>query len=484
MNNFKKNIFYQTALQLINTIIPLITAPYLARVLGVSNLGIFSYTQSIVSYFILLGALGVVNYGTRTISSNKDNIIHISKSFFEIYTIQLITSVFSIALYYIYIFFFVDNYSLIFIIQGLLLFGTLLDINWLFFGVENFKLTVKRSLIIRILSFILILVLVNSQSDLWIYTMIMSGSILLSNLVLWPYLNDTVDFDAIRYLNLKGIVKHIKPNLLLFIPLLALSIYHLMDKTMLGILSTFAETGYYYNADKVINIPIGIIGGVGTVLLPRATSLIESGDKSKSDELFQISTKWIIIISVAMTFGIASISKEFVPLFFGKGYEKCVRLIIVLSPVLIIKSLSQVTRMQYLIPNHLEKIFTQSVFLGAITNLVINLILIPKSGSMGAIIATLISECVTCIWQYYCIKDIISVNKVIKESFIYFVFGIFMMILIRVLTTYLYDIVSIDIVLIFLQVIIGIVIYSVLCILHWKYKDKNNYEIFKSLLKR
>ena len=229
-------------------------------------------------------------------------------------------------------------------------------------------------MIIRISSVVLILSTVRKPSDLWIYTLIMAGSTFLSNIILWFFASKEVDVKAIRTVSKKEVVKHIKPNLVLFVPLMAMSVYHIMDKTMLGLLSTYKQVGYYYNADKIINIPIGILIGIGTVMLPRMTALNSNGLINEAKKLFLLSIELIVAVSSAMACGIFAISVEFTPLFFGSGYDECIRVIMMLSPILVIKGLSLVVRMQYLIPNQKEKIFIESVFWGAGINLIVNLL--------------------------------------------------------------------------------------------------------------
>lgn len=466
MSSLKKNIGYQTAYQLLNTVLPLITSPYLARVLGASQLGVFSYTQSIVGYFVLFATLGVTNYGTRTIASCKDDKTELSRNFFEIYLFQIITSLIAITFYGAYIVIICDENIIIALLQGLLIIGSLMDINWLFFGIENFKVTVTRNMFVRMITVMAILLLVKSPDDLWLYTLIMSSGTVLSNAVLFYFVPKVVNVQFLKQVSFEGIIKHIKPNIVLFIPLLAMSVYHIMDKTMLGILSTYEQTGFYYNADKVINIPIGIISGIGTVMLPRATSMIENGKIKEYKQLFNITVEMIVIVSSAMAFGIAAIANEFTPFFFGKGYEECILLIIVLSPVLIIKALSQTSRMQYLIPNHKEKIFIQSVFVGAIANLTINWYLIPQIGALGAVIGTLIAELITCLWQYIKMNQYIQCGKILVKSSVYLVFGSMMFFGIRALAHFITKIIPSLFISVAIEIIAGVMIYIFLNLIY------------------
>ena len=480
MSKLKKNLGYQTIYQILNTCIPLITSPYLARVLGAEKQGVFSYTQSIINYFTLFAMLGVENYGTRTIANCGDDREKRSKSFWNIYFFQMCCTLLSIGIYVVYLTRICSQNVYIAFLQIFYLLGSLVDINWLFFGVEKFKTTVSRNMIIRISSVVLILSTVRKPSDLWIYTLIMAGSTFLSNIILWFFASKEVDVKAIRTVSKKEVVKHIKPNLVLFVPLMAMSVYHIMDKTMLGLLSTYKQVGYYYNADKIINIPIGILIGIGTVMLPRMTALNSNGLINEAKKLFLLSIELIVAVSSAMACGIFAISVEFTPLFFGSGYDECIRVIMMLSPgdctpwrqkaaseVLPQRrrdGLSEIARMQYLIPNQKEKIFIESVFWGAGINLIVNLLLIVRLGALGAAIGTMAAELVSCFWQYKKINKYISCSSVIYKSMVYVLFGVVMIIVVRIVARIFCG----GIVALVFEILTGVVVYSLLCIGYWK----------------
>ena len=477
-SNLKKNLGLQTIYQILNTCLPLITAPYLARVLGATNLGVFSYTTSIVAYFNLLAMLGTVNYGTRSIAAVKESHQELRRVFWEIYALQVFASLISLIAYFVYLGMWCRENKVIATIQILSLIGSIMDINWLFFGIENFKITVTRSIIIKIITVCSIMLFVKTENDLWIYTFLMLMGTVLSNAVLWFYIPRVVGFEKPK---LSGILIHINPNLLLFIPLLAMSIYHTMDKTMLGMLSSYEQTGFYYNADKVINIPLCVLNGVGTVMLPRMTALINIGKRQEANNLFIISMEGVAVVSVAMAFGIAAISNEFIPFFFGKGYENCIMLTIVLAPVLIIKGYSNTARTQYLVPLKLESVFIKSVFAGAVTNLIFNLMLIPRLGAMGAVIGTLLAEIVSCIWQFVYMHKTINLKKCLLNSFVYFVIGLLMFVIVRLVS----HVPAHNIVKIVCEIISGGVFYIVSCIIFWKFTKNEMYKtVFSGIISR
>ena len=393
MSDTKKNLGYQTAYTIINTCVPLITSPYLSRVLEAKQLGVFSYSFSVITYFMLFAALGIENHGTRTIAAAEGDDKKNNSLFWTIYAIELFASVMAIIAYIVFCFTFCNNNRLIFAIMGFELLASMLTINWLFFGLGEFKLSATRNIITKLATVVCIFIFVKSPSDLWKYTAIMVAGNVLSQFILWFYLPKAIKPVRIRKTEF---IDNVKQVLILFIPILAMSVYQTMDKTMLGLItgesSGFSESGFYYNADKIVNIPIGVIGGIGTVLLPKITGLIAKKDTQNANRLFCNSLELSVLVASAMAFGIAAVAKEFTPIFFGPGYEPCILLIVVLAPVMLIKAVSISARNQYLIPYHYDSKYIQSVLLGVVVNLFSNILLIPRYGALGAVIGTLLAE--------------------------------------------------------------------------------------------
>lgn len=467
MSNLKKSLWYQAIYQVLTVGLPLITAPFLSRVLGAGPLGIMSYTTSIVNYFTLFAMMGLTNYGTRSIALVKDDLYNRSKIFWEIFCMQLITTGVAFAAYVLYMTVFCRENVLISWIQGLAVLACFFDINWFFFGIEEFKITVIRGMIIRVVSVALMLILVRSPADIWVYALLLIGSTLISQMILWLYVPKFLRYERIAY---QAVKKHFAPNIKLFIPLLAMAVYHIMDKTMLGMLSTYTESGFYYNADKVINIPSGLLTGAVTVLMPRMSVLVGTNRKKEFDDLFNTSICLISFVSAPICCGIAAVAKEFTPFFFGEGYEACIILIIALAPVLFIKGYSLIFRNIYLIPSKMESSLTVSVVVGAAVNFVINLLLIPKRGALGAVIGTLIAELVACWWQYRALIGKVECVQSILVGMIYFTIGVLMYLGVRCAAKYINTTLFLKLL---LEVMIGILLYGGICLIYWKI-TKNN----------
>lgn len=427
-NSLKKNFIYNITYQILIIILPLITTPYISRVLGVNGVGTYSYIYSIAYYFCLFGMLGVSNHGNRSIALNKKDKNKLSSTFWNIYSVQLIASFLSLIAYLFFVFFLFKGNKIIAYIDILFIISYMLDINWFFFGMEQFKTTVTRNTIIKILTVIFIFVFVRTGSDLWKYTLIMSLGTVISQLYLWLKIKNFIIFIKPT---LKEMKMNIKPILLLFIPVISYSIYKVMDKIMLGNLSTIAQVGLYENSEKIVGIPLSIITAFGTVMMPRISSLIGENNKEKINEYTKMSFKYFTIIVSAMVFGLIGISNILSPVYFGKEFVGCAPLISGLSITLIFMTWANIIRTQYLIPNKKDKPYIISMICGAVANFVANFIFIPKYNAVGALIGTLLAEFMVFFVQYLYVKKDFPVFRYIKNTTIYLIFGFIMCVIVR-----------------------------------------------------
>lgn len=420
MNSITKNFIYNVAYQLMLIILPLITTPYISRVLGSEGIGVYAYTYTIANYFMLVAMLGVKNYGNRSVAVVRENKKLLSQTYWEIYGLQFGCSVVALSVYYIYIFMFVTEYKTIAIIQGIYVFSSMLDISWLFFGLEKFKVTVLRNMMIRVASLSCVFIFVNTADDLWKYTFIMSVGTLCSQWYLWFYLKKIVEWYRPKW---GDITKHFRSEVVLFIPIIAVSFYKMMDKIMLGQISTVSQLGFYESAEKILNIPLGVITALGVVMMPRMSNLAAKGKIKESNRYIYNSIILAMFLASGMMFGIAGIAEDFVPLFLGEEYLSCIILLRVMSPTIVFIAWANVIRTQYLIPNNRDYSFIASVTLGAVVNLSINLILIPRMDAMGAVIGTLCAEGSVCLCQTWMVRKDLDIVRYAKHSLMFLLLG-------------------------------------------------------------
>lgn len=455
-----KNYIYNLIYQVLVLILPLVTTPYISRVLGAENIGIYSYTLSIVTYFILFGSLGVALYGQREIAYYQKDKKKYSIIFWEIVILRAITMTISLILFYL-IFVNGNQYQIYYKILILELIGNCIDISWFFQGLEEFKKTVVRNMIIRLISVISIFTFVKSQNDLKIYFWIYVLSTSIGNASLWLYLPKFLTKVKIKELHL---FRHLKPTLGLFIPQIAVQVYTVLDRTMIGaIISDKSEVGFYDQSQKIIKLLMTIITSLGTVMLPRIANTFASGEKEKINNYMKRSFNMVFLLAFPMIFGIISVSKAFVPIFFGEGYDKVAILMNVISPIILFIGLSNVTGTQYLLPTKRQKEYTISVIIGAITNFIMNACLIWKFGAIGAAIGTVIAEFTVTAVQLYFVRNDFDFKQIIKISKNYVISSIAMFIVCIIIGS----VVKSNMISIIIQVIFGVGIYGV-CLLALK----------------
>lgn len=466
----RNNIVYQILYRVLTVITPLITAPYLSRVLGSSSLGVFSATYAYANYFLLFAMLGIELYGTREIAQVSDSTIASSKKFFQIYSIQIIAFLFAVIIYYLSLpLVFGEERMEICYLQGIWIIATGFDVNWFLFGKQMFRATVIRNIIMKILSIVVMFVFVHNSSDLSVYVLIMALSTLLSQLLMWPVLLSNVKIVNISF---NEVVPHIKPIMILFIPILALSVFHIMDKTMVDLLSDEKNGGFYYNVDRLVNIPLNVITGVSLVFLPRFSQMFLKGEKNNAIALLNKSIELIVMMSCALAFGIGAIANEFVPFFFGEQFMPCIQLLYAFIPIIIIKALSDFMRQQFIIPAHKDNIYVIAVVVGALVNFVANIYLIKRYGALGAVFGTFIAEgIVLLIENYGCRRDVKFLNMLINNTW-YFGGGIFMFMLLRALASCLYVNLSLKVIILILM---GGGFYFIWCAFYWHF---NKHSIF------
>ncbi|MBR6033259.1 MAG: flippase [Clostridia bacterium] len=330
--SIKKNFLYNLVYQVLILILPIITTPYISRVLGAENVGIYSFTISIVTYFTLFGSLGVSLYGQREIAYARENVGKRKKVFIEIIFFRFITMAIAMAVF-ILTYATHDQYKGYYQILILYLLAFAFDISWFFQGMEEFKKTVLRNVIVRVASVACIFIFVKNQEDLEKYLLIYSLADLIGNISLWFYLPKYLKGIKVKHIN---IFKHAVPIIMLFIPQIAVKLYSIVDKTMIGYMITDKSSlGNYEEAYKVINVLFTVVSSLGIVMVPRIASIFASGDKKKLNEYILKSFKFTFLLAFPMMLGAIAVSKEFIPIFLGEEYRDAAIITNILAPTIL-----------------------------------------------------------------------------------------------------------------------------------------------------
>ena len=453
-NNLGKNIVYMTIYHVFNAISPLIVTPYLSRVLGTTETGKYSYAYSLAYYFVLIANLGITTHGSRRIAEVKNDESAYSQRLSDLFWLHTFNALIVTFAYIIALFLGMNKAnSALSIIMTFYVLSSVVDVKWLFYGLENFKITVLRSIIIKLIYIALIFIFVKTRDDIKIYTFIMAFvAYFLAEASLFIMLPH---YGKIHKPNFKTMRLEILPLFLLFIPSVANLVLRHFDKVMIKWLSTYDQLGLYENTDKIFLVLVTMITAVGDVMMPRISNLLASEDSSKADKLFTNALRISILISCAMAFGIASISKEFVPVFFGEEFLGCIQLLIGISPTIIMLTFSTLIRKQYLIPRYLEKVYLTATITSLIINIIANAFFIPNYGAMGAVYGTLIAEFSVILIQFILIHKQLNYKPFLFDLLKYSVIGLIMFLIVRLVA----HINTKPIIVIILEITSGSIIY-------------------------
>ena len=409
--SLKRNYLYNLIYKVVNVIIPFITAPYISRVLGADGVGKISYTESVVSYFVLFATMGIPIFGQREISYVQDKEQERSTVFWNTFSLQLVISLIICLIYFAFSYIWGGNLYYIFALN---LIAVMFDISWFFQGIEEFGKLVLRSILVRILNAVFLFCFVKTKSDLTIYAVGIALFPLLGSLSLWKYLHRYISRPTLKNLNPFG---YIKTVLSLFIPTIAIQIYTVFDKTMIGLITkNDFQNGYYEQATKITKIVISMITAMGAVMIPRVGYYLKNKSNKDVINLINKGYNYIWFLGLPVFVGIIVVAPNFVPWFFGEGYNEVIILLQILSALVLAICISNMTGYQYLIPTNQQSYLTASVVVGTIVNLVLNMILIRKYQAVGASIASVIAEMSVTICQIYLIRKQLPVWDILKLS--------------------------------------------------------------------
>lgn len=479
MAKLKTNLSYSIAYQILNIILPLITAPYIARVLGLTGVGLYSYSYAIMNNFQIFAMLGITNHGSRTIAFAMTPEER-SRRFGEIYFIQCLSHIILGTIYvaYSYSHLCVDHNLALIIGIGIL--SSLLDISWLFFGLEEFKLTVIRNFFVKITTTAFIFLFVKGINDLYLYALIMSLGTLVSQSYLWFYIRKYIKWIIP---SLSQIKKNIKPIMVLFIPILSFSIYKILSKILLGAMSSVEEVGLFENASKLLNVPLGFISAVGTVMMPRISTLLKEKNMNKVEEFLGISIKMNTIIMSCLAFGLIATSSPVILFLFGEEFDGSSPILSLLSISLLFIAWANVIRTQWLIPSNHNQIYVTSTIGGAIVSITSNLFLIPICGGIGAAISSVLSEA----FIFFSYLAFMKKYKISSGDFVrsipYVVFGIIMLITICFYISEMKHELS-NLTLLTSSILIGAVIYTIEVLLYVRFRDKQIYHLILRVIQK
>lgn len=460
MASVRTNFILSSAYQILNIITPIITTPFLSRVIGAEGNGVFSYTQSVANYFILFAILGMSSYGVRTVAECGDDRLRRSSVFWNAFAMNCVIGVVVLAAYCAYVSFFSGDYALYYWIWGLWVLGSIFDVSWLFFGTQDFLMPTARNFVTKIGSVAVILLFVRNPGDVWIYVLAIAGGSFANSLLIWPFVGKHVDLVKPTW---SRMFSHLRPNLVLFIPVIAVSFYTLLDRIMLGSMTSAEEVGYFDYAEKISKMPMAIITALGSAVLPRMTQIVAAGEMDYGKKLISITMRFMLICAFALCFGIIGVAEVFCPFFFGEGFDRCAPLMCVIAFVIPTICITNVIGNQFLLPCHRDSEYTASLIAGAAVNVVMNLLLIPRLGAMGAAVATVSSEIAVLAVQACQVRCDLDLRSYAAHAAPFLLFALLMAMMVWLIGASLNGIFATTVVLV-MQVLVGASLYLALTI--------------------
>ena len=404
-----KNYLYNLSYQILTIILPIITVPYVTRIFTSEDLGSYGFYYSIVSYFSLFAMLGIGIYGTKQIAAARD----VSSTFWNIYAIQLIASLLALFVYVITLVSIPKMSGMVPIILGIVLLTKMIDISWLFTGKEDFKKITLRNTMVKVAGVISIFTFIKSSEDLYLYIFLIVIFDFLGQFVMWIPAKKFIkrpSFDT------KIIKKNLHPIVLLFLPQVAISLYVVLDRTLLGLLGSYSDVGIYEQGQKLTSILLTVVSSLGAVMLPRVANLLSERKEKEAQNMVRFSFILYNLIIFPMIFGLIAINEIFVKLFLGQNFQdvKYVLYIIVFNIMFI--GWTNILGYQVLVVRNKNKEFMLSTTIPAIVSVAVNITVIPFFGYIGASITSVVVEFLVFAIQWYYSRNIINKNLLFNKD--------------------------------------------------------------------
>ena len=403
IKSVKFNFIMNFILTASNFIFPLITFPYVSRILGASGTGEVSFAISVVSYFTMVAALGIPTYGIRAIARARNNQEKLNKTTQEILSIHLVMMIL-VAIVYIIAINFIPRFQsdkTLFLVVGVTILLDPLGVNWLYQGLEQYGYIAKRSIFLKFVGLILMFMFIHSPEDYVFYGVTSILASVGSNVLNFINLRKYVSLKPVGNYNIK---RHLKPIMILFAQVIAVNIYTNLDNVMLGFMKTDVDVGLYTAAIKVKSILVSLVTSLGVVLLPRLSYYIIVNKKDKFYALIRKAYNFVIVVALPLMLFTIFYARDCLIFLSGKEFIGATLAMQIIAPTILLIGLSNLLGIQVLTPLNKEKQLVYSVVAGAIADLILNIIFIPKMGAAGAAFGTLVAELVVLLVQVFYLK--------------------------------------------------------------------------------
>lgn len=387
--SIKKNFVYNLILTSLNLIFPLVTSPYVSKILGATNIGKVNYATSIINWFVLFAAFGIPRYGIREIAMNRDDKKKLSTVFWNLIVIQLIFSLISIVGYIILIFnvgsFRSDIY--LYLVMILMIILNIFSIDWFYQGIEEYGYITLRNIIFKIISLVMIFTIIRHRDNYILYALVNVFGLSFNNVLNYIHTKKYINKDIYEI----NVFKYIKKLKVFFYTTLIISIYTTLDQTLIGVFSKKQDLAFYVRSNTAINIGVNITNSIITVITPRASYLVEKSHESYK-KLMSQSINYIYLLAFPCAIGLGILSKDIMILLGGKEFIPASYSLRIDCILVLIVSMGTWQIQQILIPNRYENLAFKIQCMAAVISTVLNLIFIPKFSYIAAATVWVITE--------------------------------------------------------------------------------------------
>lgn len=426
VHSVKYNFFMNFILTATQFIFPLITFPYVSRVLQAEGMGKVSFAASVANYFMMVASLGIPTYGVRACAQVRDDKAKLSKTVQELFIINCIATIIVIVTYVAAIYAvprFTEDKTL-FLINGINITVNMFGMNWVYQALEQYDYITFRSIAFKIISIALMFLLVHQQSDYVIYGAISVFAAVGSYILNFIRLRKIVEFKFFGKYNLR---QHLNPIFVLFAQSVAVSIYTNLDTVMLGFMKADVDVGYYHAAVKIKGLLLSFVTSLGNVLLPRMSYYVKKNMMTEFKHYMVKALNFELLMALSLSLYFVLFSKEAIYVLAGPGYDGAIHAMQIITVAVIPNGLTGILGVQVLTSLEKERFVLYSVIVGAVSDLLLNLVFIPKYGAAGAALATTIAEFLVLFVQMYFTRELLKEARkniqIVRYSILCFIAG-------------------------------------------------------------
>lgn len=409
IKSVKYNFFMNVILKISLFIFPLITFPYVSRILGPEGNGEISFATSVVSYATMFASLGIPTYGIRACAQCRDNKLKLSKTVQELTLLSCLTTIVTYGVLIVLIFKVPQfhPYKTLLLTMSISVWLSCIGMEWFYQSIEQYQYITYRNIIFKIIAIVLMFLFVRDQNDVIIYGAITIIGTVGSNILNFLRVRKYIYLSPQRNYDIK---RHIKPSINFFFVTVASTIYSNLDTVMVGLIKGNAEVGFYNAGVKVRSILLSIVNALAIVLLPRISYYLKNNKKKEFKRLIDLSLIAVQFIAIPLTLYFIFEAEDTILLLAGQEYIRAVIPMIIIMPTVIVAGLNNITGIQVLGALELEKYTVLSTVCGAIFDLSLNIVLIPLYGASGAAFSTLLTEILVLFIQFIALKKYIQIS--------------------------------------------------------------------------